>query len=367
MSSKKLSGPYQLGPIVLRNRIVMAPMTRSRAIGNLPNGLMASYYAQRAGAGLIISEGVAPSPNGLGYARIPGIFSKEQTDAWKQVTKAVHTAGGSIFVQLMHTGRVSHSLNLPSGAKVIAPSAIKAAGQMWTDTGAMQELPVPEAMTNEELQYTKQEFIQAAKNAISAGFDGVELHGANGYLLEQFLSPFSNRRTDEYGGSIENRTRFILETAGEIAEAIGKERIGIRLSPYGIFNDMPAYDGIDETYARLARELGKLRIAYIHIVDHSSMGAPAVPSSVKLAIRENFTNTLILSGGYNKENAEADLQKNAADLIAFGKPFINNPDLANRFKHDLPLSGELDSNTFYTPGEKGYTDYPVFENEPVTA
>jgi N-ethylmaleimide reductase len=365
MSAKKLFSTYHFGKINLKNRVVMAPMTRSRAINNLPNELMASYYAQRAGAGLIITEGVSPSPNGLGYARIPGIYSKEQTEAWKQITKAVHAAGGHIFIQLMHTGRVTHLLNLPAGAEVFAPSAIQAAGEMWTDSEGMKPLALPKAFNSEELQNAKQEYVQAAKNAIAAGFDGIELHGANGYLLEQFISPFSNKREDEYGGSIENRTRFVIETAQAVADAIGKEKVGIRLSPYGAFNDMPAYDDIEKTYTLLAKELNKIGIQYVHVVDHSSIGTPAVPISIKQIFRKEFSNTLILSGGYNEQRAEEDLEKNNADLIAFGKPFINNPDVVQRFINSQPLSESLDMTTLYTPGEKGYTDYPAFIEEPV--
>src|ERR1700744_1217444 len=211
MENYKLYSPAKIGAIELKNRMVMSPMTRCRAIGNTPNDLMAEYYGQRAGAGLIITEGTSPSPNGLGYARIPGIFSKAQVEGWKKVTSAVHAKGGKIFVQIMHTGRISHPLNLPEGAEVLAPSAVKPAGQMWTDAAQMQDFPTPKAMTAEELESTKAEFIAAAKNAVEAGFDGIELHSANGYLLEQFLSPISNVRTDEYGGSIENRTRFVIE------------------------------------------------------------------------------------------------------------------------------------------------------------
>src|ERR1700744_518076 len=211
MENYKLYSPAKIGAIELKNHIVMSPMTRSRAIGNIPNELMAEYYGQRAGAGLIVTEGTSPSPNGLGYARIPGIFSDAQVQGWKKVTKAVHDKGSKIFVQLMHTGRISHPLNLPEGAQVLAPSAVKPAGQMWTDTQQMQDHPEPKAMTTEELEQAKAEFAQAAKNAVEAGFDGIELHSANGYLLEQFLSPISNVRTDEYGGSIENRTRFVIE------------------------------------------------------------------------------------------------------------------------------------------------------------
>ncbi|HLK27009.1 MAG TPA: alkene reductase [Puia sp.] len=367
MSANKLFSSYKLGKIELKNRIVMSPMTRSRAIGNIPNDLIAQYYAQRASAGLIITEGTSPSPNGLGYARIPGIFSKHQVEGWKKVTSAVHEKGGKIFVQLMHTGRIGHEKNLPAGAKILAPSAVKAAGQIWTDAAGMQEHPTPQAKTAEELQHAKKEFVHAAKNAIEAGFDGIELHGANGYLLEQFLSPHSNVRTDEYGGSVENRTRFAIELAREISEAIGKEKVGIRLSPYGAASDMKPYPEVDETYSYLAKELGKIGIAYIHVVDHSALGAPHVPSSIKHSIREQFGGTIILAGGYNKEKAEADLQNGNGDLIGFGRPFINNPDFVTRLKNNLPLSTNLDTTTFYAGGEKGYVDYPVYEQETITA
>jgi N-ethylmaleimide reductase len=361
MSESKLFSPYQLGSITLSNRIVMAPMTRSRAINNLPNELHVKYYGQRASAGLIVTEGVSPSPNGLGYSRIPGIFSKDQVKAWMPVTDAVHQAGGKIFVQLMHTGRITHQLNLPAGAKVMAPSAIAAPGKMWTDQEGMLDHTEPAAFTLDEIQDTKQEYVQAAKNAVAAGFDGVELHGANGYLLEQFISPHSNRRTDQYGGSIDNRLRFVLEVAQEICKAIGGEKTAIRLSPYGVFNDMPQYPEIDETYVLLAKKLSETGLTYIHLVDHSAGGAPEVPWSIKQKIRAAFKNTLILSGGYSKERAETDLNSNAADLIAFGRPFISNPDFVVRLKNNYPLNTAFDASTFYTPGEKGYTDYPVYQ------
>jgi N-ethylmaleimide reductase len=367
MSTNKLFSTYKLGKTELKNRIVMSPMTRSRAISNIPNELIAEYYAQRADAGLIITEGTSPSPNGLGYARMPGIFNEQQIEAWKKVTHAVHSKDGNIFVQLMHAGRIAHELNLPKNAKILAPSAVKAAGQMWTDAKGMQELPEPAALTADELKDVKKEFVQAAKNAIAAGFDGIELHGANGYLIEQFISPFTNLRTDEYGGSIENRGRFVLELAEEISNAIGKEKVGIRFSPYGAASDMKHYDEIDESYSYLAKHLGNIGIAYIHVVDHSSLGAPKVPSQIKHAIREQFGGTIILAGGFDKQKAEADLQHDNADLIAFGRPFINNPDLVFRIKNNLPLSNNLDTSTFYSPGEKGYTDYPVYEEELVTA
>lgn len=356
--SNKLFSPAMLGTITLRNHIVMAPMTRSRAINNIPNDLMAEYYGQRSGAGLIITEGTSPSPNGLGYARIPGIFSKEQVEGWKKVTTAVHVKGSKIFVQLMHTGRISHKDNMPASAVIIAPSAIAAKGQMWTDKSGMQDQPVPKEMTKDDIIKTKDEFIIAAKNAIEAGFDGIELHSANGYLLDQFLNPGSNQRKDEYGGSIENRCRFILEVAEATVKAIGKEKTGIRLSPYGAFNDVQGFEETESEYSYLAERLYTIGLIYIHLVDHSSMGAPKVELSTTQKIRENFKNTLILSGGYDKERAEKDLQSGAGDLIAFGRPFISNPDLVSMLEKGVALSSP-DMNTFYTPDEHGYTDYSL--------
>lgn len=362
MKEYKLTSPVVSGTLNLKNRFVMAPMTRCRAIGNIPNDLIAEYYKQRSGAGLIITEGTSPSPNGLGYARIPGIYSKQQVEGWKKVTSAVHQGGSKIFVQLMHTGRISHPLNMPEGSQVLAPSAVKAAGQMWTDSQQMQDFPIPKAMTAEELVKTKNEYVAAAKNAIEAGFDGVELHAANGYLLEQFLSPVSNIRTDNYGGSIENRSRFVLEVVTAVAEAIGKERTAIRLSPFGVASDMPHYPEIEATYAYLSEQLNKTGIVYIHLVDHSAMGAPAVPLALKETIRKNFKNTLIISGGFDKESAEANIENGLGDLVAFGRPFINNPDLVERFRNNWSLSEDLKMDLFYSADEKGYTDYPVYGN-----
>jgi N-ethylmaleimide reductase len=363
MKNYKLFTSYKLGNAELKNRIVMSPMTRSRATGNIPNDLMAEYYRQRSGAGLIVTEGTSPSPNGLGYSRIPGIFSNEQVDGWKKITSAVHEKGGKIFVQFMHTGRIGHPFNLPKGAKVLAPSDVKAAGKIWTDQEQLQDYPVPMAMTAQEVVMTKEEYIQAAKNSMTAGFDGVELHGANGYLLEQFLSPITNKRTDNYGGSYQKRSLFVVEVAEAVARAIGKEKTGIRLSPYGVASNMAHYPEIDVTYKYLAEKLNNIGIGYIHLVDHSQMGAPAVPAEIKEAIRKIFKNTLILSGGYDLERAEEDLKNNRANLIAFGRPFINNPDLPQRFMNGWPLSLNPDRSLFYTPGEKGYTDYPEYDGE----
>jgi N-ethylmaleimide reductase len=347
-----------LGPYSLQNRLVMAPMTRNRATGNIPNELMVEYYSQRASAGLIITEGVSPSPNGLGYSRIPGIFSKEQVAGWKAVADAVHAKGARIFMQFMHCGRIAHRLNLPAGARVLGPSPVAASGDIYTDAGGMRQHAMPEAMTEADIENTIKEFAQGAKNAVAAGFDGIELHAANGYLLEQFLRPTSNRRTDRYGGMIENRARFVLEVADATATAIGKDKVGIRLSPFGVFNDMPVYEEMEADYAHLAGKLNSRGLLYIHLVDHSSMGAPAVPASVKAMFRNVFRGTLILSGGYDAARAEDDLAAGKCDLIAVGKPFLANPDLVTRWKIGAPLNA-FDMQTFYTPGAKGYTDYPT--------
>ena len=359
MKEQKLFTPAKVGSIELKNHIVMAPMTRCRAIGNIPNDLMKEYYEQRSGAGLIITEGTSPSPNGFGYARIPGIFNKQQVEGWKKITSAVHKKGGKIVVQLMHTGRISNALNMPEGSHILAPSAIKPAGQMYTDAKQLQDYPTPQVMTSIDIIRTKAEYIAAAKHAIEAGFDGVELHGANGYLLEQFLSPISNIRKDTYGGSIENRCRFVLEISMEIAEAIGKDKTGIRLSPYGVNGNMPHYPEVDATYNYLAEHLNKVGIAFIHLVDHSSMGAPVVPIEIKKAIRSNFKNTIIHCGGFDLARAEATLESGLADLIGFGRPFINNPDLVERLKNNWALAKDLHMDLFYGAAAKGYIDYPT--------
>jgi N-ethylmaleimide reductase len=361
-----LYSPTKIGPLTLQNRLVISPMTRSRAIGNVPNDLMVEYYKQRATAGLVITEGTSPSPNGLGYPRIPGAYSDAQVAGWKKVTEAVHAGGAKIFLQLMHTGRIGHPNNLPAGARVVGPSAVVAAGEMYTDAEGPKAHPVPEAMTETDIKVAIGEYVQAAKNARAAGFDGVELHGANGYLLEQFIRPNSNQRTDAYGGGIERRARLVLEVVKAVADAIGKDRVGIRLSPYGVFNDMPHHPEMEADYTYLAKELSKLGILYVHLVDHSAIGAPAVPQSIKDIFRKEFKGTLILSGGYDAARAEADIAAHEADLIAVGRPFLANPDLIHRWKTGAPVNAP-DPNTFYTPGPKGYTDYPVLTKEPVSA
>jgi N-ethylmaleimide reductase len=249
---------------------------------------------------------------------------------------------------------------MPEGSVIVAPSAVKPAGQIFADTQGLQDFPVPKAMTLEDIDHARKEYVQAALHALKAGFDGIELHGANGYLLEQFLSPFSNIREDNYGGTIENRCRFVLEVAESAIKAIGKDKVGIRLSPYGIACDMHYYPEVDDTYKFLAEKLNDLEVVYIHLPDHSSLGAPEVPLTIKTAIRSRLQGTLVLCGGYTAERAEMDLQSGLANLVAFGRPFINNPDLVERLANGWPLTAELDSNTFYSPGEKGYADYPKY-------
>jgi len=359
MSGISLFDQSALGPLTLDNCAVMAPMTRNRCTeANTPNELMVEYYRQRAGAGLIVTEGTSPSPNGVGYPRIPGIWSPRQVEDWRKVTDAVHAKGGRIFVQLMHTGRVGHPLNLPPGAEVLAPSAVAAEGQIYTDAQGLQDYPVPRAMTDQEVRHAVAEHVQAAKNAIAAGFDGVELHGANGYLLEQFLSPQTNQRTDAWGGSVEKRLAFVLTVAQGVAAAIGGERVGIRLSPYGVNAGMKPYPEIDETYTTLVPRLAGTGIQYVHLVDHSAMGAPPVPEELKRALRAAWPRTFILAGGFDRAGAEAALREGRADLVAFGRPFLANPDLVARLQRGTSLTPP-DFATFYTPGPKGYTDYPA--------
>lgn len=355
--SQTFSG-YKLGSLELQNRLVMAPMTRNRATDNIPNALMAQYYRQRSSAGLIVTEGTSPSPNGLGYPRIPGIFSEAQVQGWRPVVEAVHEGGAKFFLQLMHTGRIGHPLNLPTGARLLAPSAVAAAGEMYTDAKGPLPHPVPEAMSAADIKTTIEEYARAARNALRADFDGIELHAANGYLLEQFIRPNTNRRSDGYGGPIEQRVRFVLEVALAAIAAIGKDKVGIRLSPFGVFNDMPLYDDMADDYTYLARQLSELELVYVHLVDHSSMGAPIVPDAIKQTYREKFHGTLILSGGYDAQRAEDDLAAGKADLIAVGRLYLANPDLPARWRRGARMN-EPDVATFYTPGEKGYIDYPA--------
>jgi N-ethylmaleimide reductase len=341
----------------LNNRAVMSPMTRSRAEGNVPNSLMAEYYGQRAGAGLIITEGTSPSPNGLGYPRIPGLFNQTHVKGWKLVTDAVHQKGGRIFVQLMHTGRVTHIANLPAGAEVIGPGKEVCPGVMFTDSQGNQPLSPPREMTEADIRHAVDEYVASARFALDADFDGVELHGANGYLIEQFLSPLVNQRTDVYGQGMEGRNKFALEVASAVVKAVGPERVGIRLSPYGVFNGTGEFPDVQAQYLNLAAKLSALKLLYVHLVDHSSMGAPPVPADFKVKLRDGFDGVFILSGGFDHAAAETALVEKRGDLVAFGRPYLANPDLVVRMQKNAPLN-QPDQSTFYTPGPKGYTDYP---------
>jgi len=356
LMNKILAG-YSKGGMALKNHLVMAPMTRSRAIDNLPNDLMAEYYAQRTGAGLIITEGTSPMPEGLGYPRIPGIFSRAQVEGWKKITAAVHAGGSRIFVQLMHTGRIGHPDNLPGGAQVVGVSAMKAAGQIFTDKSGMQDYPVPVALTTEGVGAVIEGHVRAAGNAIEAGFDGVELHGANGYLIEQFLNPAINTRTDKYGGSIEARARIVVELAGNTVDAIGKEKVGIRFSPCSKLGDLPSYpeEEVYETYSYLAGQLEKIGIAYIHLVVRAE-----IPRKTLGALRAGFSGTIILCSGLTPETAEIALQDGLSDLVAFGRSFLANPDFDRRIASGGSLN-QPDFSTLFTAGAKGYTDYPTLQ------
>jgi len=349
---------YQLGKLTLKNRIVMAPMTRSRAIDNIPNDLMAKYYSQRAGAGLIISEGTSPSPNGLGYPRIPGAYSPTQVEGWAEIAKAVHKEDGLFFVQLMHCGRITASENMPTEGDTLAPSAIKADGMMYTDEKGEVEHETPTEMTLADIENAMREYVNCSENLIRAGVDGIELHSANGYLMDQFLNPKSNMREDEYGGNFKNRARFVIEAVKKVVDAIGADKVGIRFSPYGSMNDVEVYyDDLEEMYLYIASELRALDIAYIHIVDHrEAMGSPDFKTDIKKEIKKYFAGTVITGGNIDSEDKAKKVLDDGFDLAYVGRAFIANPDFVKKIKNNKKIS-EPNPDTFYTPGKEGYTDY----------
>jgi N-ethylmaleimide reductase len=358
MPAISLFEPYAMGPHKLANRIVMNPMTRCRADADgVPTPIMATYYTQRATAGLIVTEGVAPSANGRGYARQPGLWSAAQSAAWKPVTAGVKAQGGVIFAQIMHTGRVSHPANMPEGGRIIAPSALALAGQMYSDAQGMQDYPVPQEMTLADIASTQAEFVTAAKDAIAAGFDGIELHGANGYLLEQFLSPHTNQRHDAYGGSVTNRIRFVVEIAKAVAAAIGGDKVGIRLSPYGMASGMTPYPEVDETYLALTKALVEAGLIYLHIANHAAMGNPPIPAALLASLRAAWQRTFFLGGSFDLASGQAAVDAGESDLVGIGRAFIANPDLVTRLKTGTPLAA-MNGDALYTPGAAGYTDYP---------
>lgn len=367
MSSITLFQPANAGSLPLANRIVMAPMTRARTLqpGNIPSPMMATYYAQRASAGLIITEATQISATAQGYSWTPGIYTAEHIAGWKQVTDEVHKAGGRIFCQLWHVGRMSDPQFHPDG-KPVAPSALPFDGQVWivddNGKGGMVDCPVPRALSKDEIKSIIADYRQAALNAIDAGFDGVEVHGANGYLIDQFLRRTSNHRTDEYGGSMENRIRFAQEVLSAISDAIGAGRTGIRVAPFITqrgMNDPQAIDAI----LLLAAWCDQQKLGYVHLTEADWDDAPQVPDEFRHHLREAFGGTLIVAGQYTQEKADRILSAGLSDLIAFGRPFIANPDFPQRLEQHLPLSPIGDPATLFGGSEHGYTDNPAYQGK----
>lgn len=373
--------PYALGPYKLKNRMVMAPLTRSRAgqPGNVPTDLNALYYAQRASAGLIISEATQVSQQGQGYAWTPGIHTPDQVVGWRSVAEAVHRTGGLIFMQLWHVGRISHPALQPDGQLPVAPSAIRPSGTAFIvnerGKGEMVPFVTPRALAIEEMPYIVKQYAHGASNALHAGLDGVEIHAANGYLLDQFLNTSSNHRTDEYGGPVENRARLLMEVMEAVCRVWGSQRVGVRLSPLGSFNDM-GDDDPEALFGYVAEQLNRFNLAYLHIVEPEMARDPASPSfdprgpAMMKLIRAKYSGTLIVCGGYDYRKAIACLEEGRADLVAFGRLFIANPDLPERFRQNAELNPP-DESTYYGGGAKGYVDYPTLKQlrgeEPMTA
>jgi N-ethylmaleimide reductase len=352
-----LFSSYKLGPVELKNRIVMAPMTRNRAgKSNEPTALNATYYEQRATAGLIITEASQISAQGLGYPGTPGIYSDEQVVGWKLVTDAVHKRGGKIFLQLWHVGRISHPSLQAGGALPVSPSAIKPAGKAFTFTG-LQDFVTPRALETEEVKAIVNDYGNGARCAKVAGFDGVEIHGANGYLIDQFIRDGSNHRTDQYGGSLENRLRFLREVTESVVGVWGPERVGVRFSPVSDFNDMRDSDP-HATFARAAEIMNELHVGYVHVVE--ALNAPAHPKGrVTPVIREKYHGALMANGGYDLKSGNDILARGEADLVSFGVLFLANPDLPVRFEKGAKQLNQPDQQSFYGGSEKGYTDYPT--------
>ncbi len=365
MTDTKLFTPFTLGDLTLKNRIVLAPMTRARAgADRIPNALMAEYYAQRAGAGLLITEATVVSEQGIGWVDSPGIYNRAQVEGWKLVTDAVHAKGAPIFLQLWHCGRASHSA-FHGGELPVAPSAIQLEGDHVHTPEGPKPYETPRALETDEIPAIVADYARATELARDAGFDGVEVHSANGYLLNQFLESKTNHRSDRYGGSLENRYRLLGEVVAAASEAWEPGRVGVRMSPNGSFNDMGSPD-YRETFAFAARRLDAVGLAYLHVVDGLGFGFHELGEPVTLdEARKLFSGTLIGSCGYDQETAEAAIARGAGDLIAFGRPFINNPDLPARFENGWPLDEDLDMSTWYSSGHgaRGYTDFPAYEDQ----
>ncbi|MCQ8896610.1 alkene reductase [Limnobacter humi] len=361
IAQAKLFQPGRIGNIAVKNRIVMAPLTRGRAdeaAGDIPGSPMnVEYYRQRANAGLIISEGTQVAPAGKGYMATPGIYSNAQVEGWKPITQAVHEAGGKIIAQIWHVGRITHP-DLTGGAQPVAPSPIKPNVVAYTHNGK-QEVPVPHALTVDEIKQVVQQFRQGAANAITAGFDGVEIHGANGYLIDQFLRDGANQRTDAYGGSPENRIRFALEVVDAVIAEVGAGRMGIRLSPLTPFNDL-ADSNPQATFGLLIEELNKRGVGFIHMIEGSTGGDRNLPGFDYAWARAHFQGTYMVNNGYTRDMAIEAVEQGKADAVSFGRAYIANPDLVQRFLSDAPLNTP-NPQTFYTPGPEGYTDYPALE------
>lgn len=355
MTDKTLFQPYDLGPLQLANRIVLAPLTRNRAgTGLVPSEFAATYYSQRASAGLLITEATQISADAQGYQDTPGLYTPKQIAAWREVTDAVHAKGGKIFVQLWHVGRISHVDLRPDGAAPVAPSAIRAHTKTFVNNG-FADVSEPRALGLEELPGIVNDFRQAAANAIVAGFDGVEIHGANGYLLDQFLKDGANQRTDAYGGSVENRARFVLEVVKAVIDEIGAERTGLRISPVSPANAISSSDPQPQ-FDYLVEQLNALDLVYLHVVEGATGGPRDVAPFDFGALRTRFKNTYLANNGYDLELATTRLNDDKADLFAFGRPFISNPDLVERLETGAPLAA-LDPATLYGGGAKGYIDY----------
>lgn len=349
----KLFEPAQFGDLVLKNRVVMAPMTRSRANDQaVPTPEMIEYYAQRASAGLIVSEGTSPSANGMGYCRTPGIYNAEQIAAWRKVTDAVHAKGGTIVVQLMHCGRVATHHNKPAGTETVGPSAVKAEIELFTDAVGMAATDMPRELSTSEVYEVIEEYRQAALNAREAGFDGVELHGTSGYLPMQFMSENANQRTDEFGGSVENRVRFPLLVLKAMSEAIGSGRVGFRFCPANKFNDISDSQPA-ETLQALLKGLDGLELAYLHIMKAHTRKIDAFATA-----REQFQGALIVNDGFDQESAAEIINSNGADAVSFGRHYIANPNLVERFETGRELA-EFTTSNLYSAGVEGYTDYPA--------
>lgn len=357
--------PFHFNTLRLKNRFVMAPMTRARNADGIPNAHTALYYQQRAGAGLIITEGTAISETSMGVLYIPGLYTEAQTEGWKAVTEAVHGAGSKIYTQLWHVGRIAHVSNQPNRQAPVGASDLQAGhSHAWGfDENGKEGFVTcskPRALTTAEIAQVVQDFARAATNAIKAGFDGVELHGANGYLIEQFLNPHTNQRPDAYGGSIENRSRFLLEAIDACISAIGAGRVAIRLTPYGDMHELPHYDELEATYQYLAGELSKRNISYIHLMDQQSRGSFALPDGFSERFRSWYDGVIILAGGMSKEKAQSLIDAGTIDLAAFGESFIANPDLIDRLKHNLPLTPPK-RQFHYGLTLEGYTDWNTYQ------